>query len=76
MSDKPRSILKQVLSGAILRRTLVVTFIVGSLLNGINQGDSLFGDQPLDWIKLCLTFCVPFLVTTYGAYSALMTQKS
>ncbi|MBB3066776.1 nitrate/nitrite transporter NrtS [Limibacillus halophilus] len=75
MPNRPKSILGQVLTGAILRRSLIVTFIVGSLLNVINQGDSLFTTQPIDWIKLCLTFCVPFLVTTYGAYSALMAQK-
>lgn len=68
--------LRQVFSGRQLRQTLVVTVLVGSLLNLINQGDALFGGAPLNWGKLLLTFSVPFCVASYGAWSALKGSQS
>jgi hypothetical protein len=63
--------LKQALSGPVLRRSFIVAIIVGSALNMINQGDVILsGGEPTVW-KLALTYCVPFLVSSYGAYSAL-----
>ena len=53
----------------MLRRSLSVALVVGTVLTILNQGDTLFaGDwkSPLYW-KIPLTFCVPFLVATFGA---------
>jgi hypothetical protein len=44
--------------------------VVGSILNIINQGDALVLSVAIDWWKLLLTYCVPFCVATFGAYSA------
>jgi hypothetical protein len=44
--------------------------IVGSILNIINQGDAIMESGVIDWWKLLLTYCVPFCVATFGAYSA------
>jgi len=41
--------------------------IVGTVLNLINQGDALLGMAPINWLKLVLTYCVPYAVCTYGA---------
>lgn len=65
------SLFKQVFTGPQLRQSLIVTLLVGSLLNVINQGDVLLNDGPVDWIKLSLTYAVPFCVASYGAWSAL-----
>jgi hypothetical protein len=43
--------------------------VVGTLLNLINQGDKIFSGQPLDIVKLALTYVVPYFVSTYGAVS-------
>jgi hypothetical protein len=67
----PREALRLTVSGQILRRSLIVTLIVGTVLNAINQGAELAGGQPVVVWKLLLTFCVPFLVSSFGAYSAL-----
>lgn len=40
--------------------------IVGTILLLINQYDALFGDQPFNWLKAILTYCVPFAVFNYG----------
>ena len=53
----------------MLRRSLVVAFVVGTILTALNQGDILFAGSwrdPLYW-KIPVTYCVPFCVATYGA---------
>ena len=62
--------LKRALAPAVLRKSLMVALVVGSLLTLINQYEAFFGAAALDWLKVTLTFVVPFAVATYGAYSA------
>lgn len=52
-----------------LRRSLTVGLVVGTLLNLINQGSALWSGQA-DLPRLLLTFCVPFLVSTYAGVAA------
>lgn len=59
-----------VLSGATLRRSLWVALVVGTILTLINQGDTLLMDGRVDFIKMMLTYLVPFSVSTHGAYGA------
>jgi hypothetical protein len=54
------------------RRALGVTIVVGTLLNLINQGSAILGHTRIEWIKLSLTYFVPYFVATYGAVSARM----
>jgi hypothetical protein len=53
----------------MLRRSLGVAAVVGTLLLAINQGDVLLrGEWPAAlWWKVPLTYLVPFLVATWGA---------
>ena len=54
---------------AMVIRSLKVAVVVGTVLTLLNQGDTLFsGAWPnaLYW-KVPLTYCVPFLVATFGA---------
>jgi hypothetical protein len=53
----------------LLRRSLVIAAIVGTVLLAINQGDVLLAgrwDGALTW-KVPLTYLVPFVVATWGA---------
>ena len=55
----------------MLRRSLVASAVVGTALTALNQGDAILSGQlagALAW-KIPLTYCVPFLVATYGALS-------
>ena len=55
----------------MLRRSLIVAGVVGSILTLLNQGDVVFTggwNSALYW-KIPLTYCVPFCVATYGALS-------
>jgi hypothetical protein len=67
---KPAQALRRALSWQIVRRALATMLIVGSILNLINQGDALLLSGPVTWWKVVVTYCVPFCVATYGAYSA------
>ncbi|MDA0265063.1 MAG: nitrate/nitrite transporter NrtS [Chloroflexi bacterium] len=53
----------------MVRRSLLVALTVGTVLTLLNQGDILFAGEwksAMYW-KIPLTYCVPFLVATYGA---------
>jgi hypothetical protein len=56
-------------SDGVPRRSCIVALIVGTILNLINQGDSILVGMPLDAAKLLLTYLVPYCVSTYGAVS-------
>jgi hypothetical protein len=54
---------------ALVRRSIVVALIVGTVLLAINHGDTLLAgrwDWALAW-KIPLTYLVPFVVATWGA---------
>ena len=53
----------------LLKRSLIAALVVGTVLTALNQGDNLLAGEwssSLYW-KVPLTYCVPFLVSTYGA---------
>jgi hypothetical protein len=56
-------------SDGVPRRSVYVALIVGTALNLINQGDALLGMTSVNWLKVLLTYCVPYAVCTYGAVS-------
>jgi len=71
MTDNSPTPLARALSWPYARRSLIVAVVVGTLLNTINQGDAVVNGGVVNWLKIGLTYCVPFLVATYGAWSAL-----
>ncbi len=55
----------------MLRRSIIAALVVGTILTLLNQGDILLSgswNNGLYW-KIPLTYCVPFMVATYGALS-------
>ncbi|MEO0664679.1 MAG: nitrate/nitrite transporter NrtS [Pseudomonadota bacterium] len=59
----------------VLKRSALVSVIVGSALNLINQPEAIFGPAQIVWWKLALTYAVPFLVATYGAMAAMKDEE-
>ena len=50
------------------KKAFLTACVVGTILTAINHGDNvLVGDFP-PLIKVLLTYCVPFCVTTWGSY--------
>lgn len=62
---------QHVLKPQIMRRAVKTAVIVGTLLTLINQGDTLLAGAAPNWVKLCLTYLVPYCVSTHGAVTAL-----
>jgi hypothetical protein len=54
----------------------MVSIVVGTILNVINQGDVLLGKQSLQIGKCILTYFVPYCVATYGSVVALMKLET
>lgn len=56
----------------IRTRAFKVALVVGTILVAINQGDVIL-DGSLStehWLKIVLTYCVPYGVSTYSSVSA------
>ncbi|MCB2051517.1 MAG: nitrate/nitrite transporter NrtS [Novosphingobium sp.] len=68
-------VLRRTFTFPVLKRSIWVAVLVGTLLNLINQGDVLTGAHDLVVWKLLLTYCVPFFVASYGSYSALSSLE-
>jgi len=66
--------LRTILRPPIVTRSVIVAILVGSILNLINQGDALLAGGPINGIKIALTFVVPFLVASFGSWSALKSS--
>lgn len=50
------------------KKAFLTACVVGTILTSINHGDMiLLGELPPLW-KVLLTYCVPFCVTTWGAF--------
>lgn len=65
-------------STAVVRRALRVALVVGVLLFLINYTDRLLSGamNTADWLKVALTFLVPYGVSTWSAVGALRGEKT
>lgn len=70
MKDKS-SFLSIAMQPAIVKRSLLVCVVVGTILTVINQGDVVTGNTSFNFVKCLLTYVVPYLVSTYGSVSAI-----
>lgn len=62
---------------AVVRRSMRVAAVVGTLLVAINYGDRALAGAlvPADWAKMLLTYCVPYGVATWAAVQALRHHR-
>ncbi len=56
----------------IVKRSLIIAAIVGTILNLINQGDAMADVSKFELGKCLATYVVPYCVSTYGAVTALL----
>lgn len=61
--------LRMALSHGTPRRAAKLAVSVGTLLVLINQWEAVIGVDSMDWVKVALTYCVPYLVSTYTGVS-------
>jgi hypothetical protein len=53
--------------GGIPRKAFFTAAVVGTILTMINHGDIILQGNWPPFIKIALTYCVPYCVTTWGA---------
>ena len=61
-------------ANGVPRRSFILAIIVGTIINLINQGDVLMAGEPLNWLKIGLSYILPYCVATYGAVSVQMSR--
>lgn len=73
----PRGWLADALRADVVRRSLRVALVVGALLVAINHGDHLLAGQmdATAWLKVALTFLVPYGVSTYASLGAIRSGR-
>ena len=49
------------------KKAIMTALVVGTILTTINHGDVILAGNPPDFLKVILTYCVPYCVTTWGA---------
>ncbi|MEM7540936.1 MAG: nitrate/nitrite transporter NrtS [Pseudomonadota bacterium] len=61
----------------IVARASKLAIVVGTVLVAINYGDRILAGSLVssDFIKIMLTYCVPYCVATYSAVGALRAAK-
>jgi hypothetical protein len=69
VNQKFRRICSCALSDGVPRRSFFAALVVGTVLNIINQGDAILAHTSINWVKIILTYLVPYGVCTYGAVS-------
>jgi hypothetical protein len=64
-------------SPSVARRAAKVSAVIGTILIAINHGDALLrGDLDLvRVVKCCLTYTVPYMVSTYASTSAIVELR-
>jgi hypothetical protein len=69
----PRSWLASALLPSVVRRSLRVAAVVGTLLVALNYTDRAIAGTlgSADWLKMGLTYLVPYGVATYAAVQTL-----
>jgi hypothetical protein len=54
-------------SAHIVRNSLKISLVVGTILNLINQGDNLFHGESVSWPHLFMNYLTPYIVASYSA---------
>jgi hypothetical protein len=78
ISSKPRTWLALCVSKNIMRRSLLTSLIVGTILVIINHGDALITGE-IDSVRvfrIILTYLVPYLVSTTSSVSTILSFQS
>ena len=49
------------------KKAMMTAILVGTVLTLINHGDVILRGESINYLKIILTYCVPYCVTTWGA---------
>jgi hypothetical protein len=74
VENGPPAIWEMIVGDGTPRKAVFTALIVGTLLTIINHGDVLIAGEFPPPIKVFLTYCVPYCVTTWGAVTGKRAQ--
>ena len=76
VSNPPAPPLNQLIFGdGTPKKAFLTALVVGSMLTAINHGDAIIMGVWPPIVKLILTYCVPYCVTTWGAITGKRSQR-
>lgn len=75
--EKLKKLLKITFQNSTMKKGFIISAIVGTLLNLINQGNLLFTNQlpEVSIVKLSLTYITPFVVSVYSITSTIIKKE-
>jgi len=56
------------------KKALFSALVVGSILTGINHGDMILVGEYPPWLKVIMTYFIPYCVTTWGAVTGKLSR--
>ncbi|ABD69334.1 conserved hypothetical protein [Rhodoferax ferrireducens T118] len=70
-----RSLFQFACSGKIVKNSLRIAVVVGSILNLVNQGSAILAGTGISWVHVSLNYLVPYCVASYSAARNEMTPR-
>ena len=70
-----RTLLQTACSGKIVKNSLRIALVVGSILNLVNQGGAILAATGISWVHLALNYLVPYCVASYSAAKNELTPR-
>jgi hypothetical protein len=66
--DRPPTAYQLLFGDGTPRKAMLTALFVGTVLTAINHGDHILVGEWPSMTKVILTYCVPYCVTTWGAF--------
>lgn len=70
-----RTLLRIACTGKIVKNSLRIALVVGSVLNLVNQGEAIMAGAAVAWVQVALNYLVPYCVASYSAAKQEATSR-
>lgn len=70
-----RTLIQTACSAKIVKSSLRIALVVGSILNLVNQGSAILAGTGISWIHVALNYFVPYCVASYSAAKNELTPR-
>jgi hypothetical protein len=70
-----RPLLQVACSDKIVKNSLRIALVVGSILNLVNQGSAILEGADISWLQAVLNYLVPCCVASYSAARNELTPR-
>lgn len=71
-----KALLQRACCARMVKDALRVALVVGTVLNGVNQGGAILAGHGIAWFQLLLNYLVPFCVASYSAAKNELNRSS